>query len=75
MKKNMGLADRVIRTMVAILVAVLYFTHQISGTLALVLGIFAVIFLITSMVSYCPAYGPLGFSTCGRDEEPTPPKA
>lgn len=74
MKKNMGMADRTIRAMVAILVAVLYFTHQISGTLALILGIFAVIFLVTSMVSYCPAYGPLGFSTCGR-EEPTPPKA
>jgi hypothetical protein len=73
-KKNMGVADRAIRTVLAILVGVLYFTHVISGTLALILGIFAVIFLLTSMVSYCPAYGPLGFSTCGRGE-PGEPKA
>jgi len=74
MTKNMGMADRAIRTVVAILVGVLYFTHAISGMLALILGVIAVVFLLTSLVSYCPAYGPLGFSTCGR-EEPGEPKA
>ncbi len=59
----MGSADRIIRIALAILVAVLYFTNTISGTLALVLGAFAIIFLITSFVSFCPLYSPFGFST------------
>jgi hypothetical protein len=72
-KKNMGMADRVIRTLLAVLVVVLYFMHVIGGTLALILGIFAVIFLLTSMVSFCPAYVLFGVSTCAR--EPAAPKA
>ena len=63
MKKNMGSVDRIIRTALAILVAVLYFTNTISGTLALVLGAFAIIFLITSFVSFCPLYSLFNFST------------
>jgi hypothetical protein len=64
----MGTVDRAIRTLVAIVIAVLYFTGRISGTLALILGIFAVIFLVTSFVSWCPAYMPFGLST--RKEPP-----
>ena len=63
MKKNMGSVDRIIRTALAIIVAVLYFTNIISGTLALVLGAFAIIFLITSFVSFCPLYSLFNFST------------
>ncbi|SEG34671.1 YgaP family membrane protein [Flavobacterium urumqiense] len=63
MKKNMGSVDRIIRTALAILVAVLYFTNIISGTLALVLGALAIIFLITSFVSFCPLYSLFNFST------------
>ncbi len=59
----MGTADRVIRTIVAILIGVLYFTGKISGTLAIVLGIVAVIFLLTSFVGICPLYKILGIST------------
>ena len=55
MKKNMGTADRVIRTLIAIVIAILYFTGVFGGTLALILGIIAVIFLLTSLVSWCPA--------------------
>jgi Inner membrane protein YgaP-like, transmembrane domain len=72
MKKNMGTADRVIRTLIAIVVAILYFTNVIGGTLALVLGIIAVIFLLTSLVGSCPAYLPLGISTCAKEEPPAP---
>ncbi len=75
MRKNMGTADRVIRTLLAIVIAILYFTNVIGGTLALILGIIAVIFLLTSLVSYCPAYLPLGISTCAREEPPAPPAA
>jgi hypothetical protein len=63
MKKNMGTIDRVIRTVIAIVIAVLYFTGQISGTVAIVLGIVAVAFLLTSLVGWCPIYKPFGIST------------
>lgn len=63
MIKNMGLTDRIIRIALAAIVAVLYFTNTISGTLALVLGAFAIIFIITSFVSFCPLYSPFGIST------------
>lgn len=63
MKKNMGTIDRVVRTIIAAAIAVLYFTGQISGTLAIVLGVVAVAFLLTSLVSRCPTYVPFGIST------------
>ena len=63
MKKNMGAADRIIRTMLAIVVVVLYMTKQITGTAAIILGVFAVVFLLTSLVSFCPLYVPFGIST------------
>ena len=58
MKKNMGAVDRVIRTLIAVGIGVLYFTGRIGGTLAIVLGAFAIIFLLTSFVAWCPVYNP-----------------
>ncbi len=75
MKKNMGTADRVIRTIIAVLIAVLYFTNVIGGTLALILGIVAVLFLLTSLVSFCPTYTLFGFSTCPKEAPPAAPAA
>ncbi|ARA92018.1 hypothetical protein AWN76_001765 [Rhodothermaceae bacterium RA] len=63
MRKNMGTIDRVLRVVVAIVIGVLYFTGQITGTAALILGILAVVFLLTSLVGTCPLYVPLGLST------------
>lgn len=63
MKPNMGTIDKAIRIVLALLVGVLYFTEQISGTLAIVLGIFAIVFVLTSLISFCPLYLPLGIST------------
>jgi Na+(H+)/acetate symporter ActP len=63
MKTNMGTVDRVVRILIAIIVAVLYFTHQISGTAAVILLIFAGIFIITGFVGTCPLYLPFGIST------------
>lgn len=68
MKKNMGAADRSIRTIVAIVVAVLYFTGNISGMAAIILGIIAIIFLVTSFVAFCPLYTLLGISTAKKEE-------
>lgn len=64
MKKNMGTADRIIRTLLAVLFAVLYFTTVITGTLGIVLMVLAVVFLLTSFISFCPLYAPFGIKTC-----------
>ena len=60
MKKNMGNLDRAIRLLLMVAIAVLYYTGVISGTLAIVLGVVAGIFLLTSLVSFCPLYAALG---------------
>ena len=67
MKANMGTIDRAIRTALAILVGVFYFTGQIGGTTAIILGILAVVFLLTSLISWCPLYMPFGLSTRKRE--------
>jgi hypothetical protein len=66
MKKNMGTTDKAIRIMIAIIIAILYFTHVISGTLAIVLGILAVVFILTSFISTCPLYLPFGINTSNK---------
>jgi hypothetical protein len=63
MKKNMGLADRIIRILIAIAVVILYFTNVISDTLAIVLLVFSGIFILTSVIGSCPLYMPFGIST------------
>lgn len=63
MKKNMGVVDRIIRTILAIVVIVLFATKQITGVAAIILGILAVIFLLTSAVGLCPLYLPFKIST------------
>jgi hypothetical protein len=68
MKKNMGSIDRISRIIFAIAIGVLYFTKAIEGTAALVLGAFAIIFLITSFISFCPLYVPFGISTSEKKE-------
>ncbi len=63
MKQNMGSIDRIIRAAFAVVVAVLYFTNLISGTAAIILGILAIVFLLTSVVGFCPLYAPFKLST------------
>lgn len=63
MKANMGTIDRVMRIIAAVVIAALYFTNVIEGTLAIVLMVIAAVFMLTSFVSFCPLYVPLGIST------------
>lgn len=63
MKKNMGTIDRLIRIVAALVVLGLYFTKVIDGTLAIVLLIFSAVFILTSLVGYCPLYTPLKINT------------
>ena len=69
MKKNMGTIDRTVRTLIAIAIGILYFTGQISGTLVIVLGILAILFLLTSLFSWCPSYLPIKISTKKMDDK------
>lgn len=63
MKKNMGAVDRIIRVVIAVVIAVLYFTNILTGTLGIVLLIIAGVFLLTSLFSFCPLYLPFGLRT------------
>jgi hypothetical protein len=63
MKKNMGTIDKVIRILVAVVFVVLYFTNVISGTLGIILLILAAVFVVTSLLGFCPLYLPFGLST------------
>ncbi|MEN8138791.1 MAG: DUF2892 domain-containing protein [Bacteroidota bacterium] len=64
MKKNMGSADRIIRVLVAAIIAVLFYTNVISGTLGIVLLIIAGVFVLTSLLKFCPLYSIFGIKTC-----------
>ena len=64
MKKNMGIADRAIRLLIAVGVGALYYFKVIDGMLAYILLAVAIIFLLTSLVSVCPLYRLLGIRTC-----------
>jgi hypothetical protein len=63
MEKNMGTIDRVVRIVIAVIIAILYYTDQITGLAAIILGIIAVVFLLTSLFARCPLYLPFGIST------------
>ena len=69
MKHNLGILDRIVRVGLVALVAVLYFTHQLSPVAAIILGVLAVVFLLTSVVGVCPLYLPFGLSTKRRAAE------
>ena len=64
MKNNMGNTDRIIRVLVAAVIAVLFINNSITGILAYVLLGVGAIFLLTSLVGSCPLYSLLGINTC-----------
>jgi hypothetical protein len=63
MKKNMGTIDKVIRILVAVVLAILFFANVISGTLGIILLVLAGVFVLTSLISFCPLYWPFGINT------------
>ena len=63
MTKNMGTVDRVIRLAIVVIIVALYYAGQLSGTVAIVLGVVAVAFLGTSLIGWCPTYVLFGIST------------
>ena len=69
MKKNMGSIDKIIRLIIAAVIGVLFFTNIISGTLGIILLVLAGIFVLTSLISFCPLYTLVGASTCPKEEK------
>ena len=69
MKQNMGKIDKIVRIIIAAVIAILFFTNQISGTLGIVLLVFAVVLLLTSFISFCPLYLPFGISTKEKNNQ------
>ena len=63
MKKNMGAADRIIRSLIAVVLIVLFYLNIISGWWGIGLVVLACIFLLTSFISFCPLYLPFGIKT------------
>ncbi|MBS4069930.1 MAG: DUF2892 domain-containing protein [Algoriphagus sp.] len=64
MKANMGSIDKTVRLLIAALLIVLYFLGVVEGVLGTVaLGI-AVVFTLTSVISFCPLYAVFGITTC-----------
>lgn len=63
MKTNMGALDRILRTIIAVILFILYFTKIVAGTLGIIFIVIALIFLVTSLLGYCPLYSIIGIST------------
>jgi hypothetical protein len=68
MKKNMGSVDKAIRILIAVVFVVLFVTKTVTGTLGIVLLVLAGVFVLTSLVSFCPLYLPFGIRTCPKDK-------
>jgi hypothetical protein len=69
MTKNVGNLDKVIRILLALVIIILYWTNLITGTVVLILGLIAIILLLTSFLSFCPLYTFLKISTCKKNEK------
>ena len=68
MKKNMSGVDRIIRLLIAAVFAILCFTGTVTGLVGGILLALAVIFVLTSAVSFCPLYTLFGISTCKTEK-------
>lgn len=63
MKKNMGTTDKIIRIVIAVLFAVLFFTKAVTGVAGIILLVLAAVFILTSLIGFCPLYLPFGINT------------
>lgn len=67
--KNMGSADKIIRLIIAAIMSILYLTDIVGGTVGIVLLVLSGVFVLTSMISFCPLYLPFGIKTCSTKEK------
>lgn len=66
MKKNMGGTDKLIRVILALIMGLLVYFEVVEDTLAYILLALAVIFVLTTLVGFCPLYGVLGIDSCSK---------
>ncbi|MDD4972540.1 MAG: DUF2892 domain-containing protein [Paludibacter sp.] len=66
MKKNIGTIDKAFRILLALVAIALYFSHVVSGILAIVLLIFSGVLILTALIRFCPLYLPFGINTCRK---------
>ena len=66
MRANVGIIDKAIRLLAAFVIIVLYFTHAITGTLAILLLVLAGVFILTGLIRFCPLYLPFGINTWNK---------
>lgn len=62
----MGTTDKIIRIVIAVIFAVLFFTKAVTGVLGIILLILAVMFVLTSLIGFCPLYLPFKINTCRK---------
>jgi hypothetical protein len=65
----MGTVDKAVRIVIALIIATLFFTNVITGTLGIILLVLAGIFVLTSLISFCPLYAPFGCKTMKEKQE------
>ena len=63
MKANMGSADKIVRIVIAVILGILFYQGIISGGVGIILLVLSGIFVLTSLISFCPLYAPFGLST------------
>jgi hypothetical protein len=68
MKKNMGPVDRILRSIVALTLIALYILDIITGTIGIIVVVFASIMLLSSIIGNCPPYALMGFNTCKKKD-------
>lgn len=68
MTKNVRTIDKVIRIVVTLVLAGLYLANVVTGTLGIILLVVAVVFVLTSLISFCPLYWPFGINTGAKKE-------
>lgn len=56
MKKNMGNTDRIIRIIIAAFFGYFFISGMVTGVAGIIMGILAVVFLLTSLIGFCPLY-------------------
>lgn len=67
MKKNMGMADKIIRILFAVTVAILFYAEVITGALGITLVVVGGVLLLTSIINFCPLYAIFGIRSCPKD--------
>jgi uncharacterized membrane protein YcaP (DUF421 family) len=68
-KKNVNSVDKVVRILLAVVLGILIFTNQVTGILAIIFGVLAVVLVLTSVLSFCPIYAMLNLSTLKKSNK------